>query len=108
MIEQAETLVSCREAITAAVAKEVTKAEIQELMRRTLPIKPRHPGDKAVTNPADYRVWAIITLRKLDLSGSAMRETRDMVIDRLNLLATSSTDAEVIAEAKAALTVMKK
>ena len=31
-----------------------------------------------------------------------------MVIDRLNLLATSNTDAEVIAEAKAALTVLKK
>jgi len=108
MIDQAESITGCRESVSAVLVKKFSKVEVQELLRRTLPYKTRTPGEKAVKYDVDYRVWAIVTLRKLDYSGSALRESRQMVIERLNLLVMSNTDAEVVAEAKAALAELKK
>jgi S1-C subfamily serine protease/HEAT repeat protein/predicted RNA-binding Zn-ribbon protein involved in translation (DUF1610 family) len=108
MIEQAETLERSREVITETIAKVASSVEIQELLRHTLPTKPRQPGEKPVVNPADYRVWAIITLRKLDFTSKGLRDSKEVVIGRFTLLASSSTDSEVVAEAKAALAELKK
>jgi HEAT repeat protein len=107
MIEQAETIVDCRVAVATALAKGVAKKEVQELLRRTLTYKPRKRGQKEMKYDLDYRKWSLITLRKLDLSSTANRETRQLVVDRLKYLVENDSTEEIVAEAKATLTALK-
>jgi HEAT repeat protein len=102
MIDQAEANAKSREAVTASLIKTGTDATLLTLLRRTDVYKPGKPGAPPVKYAGDYRKWALITLRQMNLAEIATRGTRGKLIDRLELL-TRDADPEVAAEAKAVL-----
>ncbi|HJZ54841.1 MAG TPA: HEAT repeat domain-containing protein [Gemmataceae bacterium] len=104
MIDLAETLVACREPVTAALVKSGDDAAVQRLLKRTDVYRPAKVGEAPETYPQSYRKWAIETLGKIDLEKVMTRDTKEKLILRMKSL-ERDTDPEL---AKAATVVLKK
>jgi HEAT repeat protein/S1-C subfamily serine protease len=107
MMDQAEELSSCREAVAQALAKHSTDATVLQMLRRTHLYKPRRPGEKQKTYPTDYRVWALATLGKMKVPDVTNSETRRQVLELVEHFAKNDASPEVKAEAKIALSKIR-
>ena len=99
MIDLAETVPECREAVADALAKAADDKAVLLLLKRTELYKPRVVGKPEEAYPKSYRLWAVVTLGKIDLARAATGDTRERVHDRMLYLARSKDTPPDIAAA---------